>query len=100
MYTGHSPTKLLNSTSEMFSQGQKNFRFCFGLVFAFVFVLPTSSTHRVNVPKGCIAVASYAFKTDWKKTDLVDAKLFKNAISCIHELIIIIIGTYIAHFSW
>lgn len=70
----------------MFPQDQKYFRFCFGLVLAFVFVPPTSPTHQVSVPKGCIVVASYALKTDWKETNLADAKLLKNSISCIHEL--------------
>ena len=70
----------------MFPQGQKYFRFCFGLVFAFEFVRPTSPTHEVSVPKGCKVVASYALKTDWKKINLVDVKLLKNSISCIQEL--------------
>lgn len=70
----------------MFPRDRKYFRFCFGLVLAFVFVLPTSPTHQVSVPKGCIVIASYALKTDWKETNLADAKLLKNSISCIHEL--------------
>lgn len=70
----------------MFPQGRKYFRVCFGLVLAFVFVPPTSPTHQESVPTECIVVASYALKTDWKETNLVDAKLLKNSISCIHEL--------------
>ena len=70
----------------MFPQGRKYFRFCFGLVLAFDFVRSTSPTHEVNVPKECIVVASYAFKTDWKKINLVDVKLLKNSFSCIHDL--------------
>lgn len=70
----------------MFPQGRKYFRFCFGLVLAFNFVPSSSPTHEVSVPKECIVVASYAFKTDWKKTNLVDLKLLKNCISCIREL--------------
>lgn len=70
----------------MFPQGRKHFRFCFSLVLAFNFVPSTSPTHEVSVPKECMVVASYAFKTDWKKTNLVDLKLLKNSISCIREL--------------
>jgi len=53
---------------------------------AFVFLPPASPTHEASVPTGCIEVASYAFKTDWKETNLVDAKLLINAIRCIREL--------------
>ena len=70
----------------MLPQSRKYFRFCFGLVLAFVFVPPASPTPEVSVPKGCIVVASYVFKTDWKETNLLDAKLLKNSINCIQEL--------------
>ena len=45
-----------------------------------------SPTPEASVPKGCIVVASYALKTNWKETNLVDAKLLKNSFSCIQEL--------------
>lgn len=70
----------------MCPQGRKYFHFCFGLILAFDFVRSASPTHEVSVPKECTVVASYAFKTDWKKINLVDVEFVKNSFRCIHEL--------------
>jgi len=71
----------------MFPQSRNYFRLYYvGLGLAFVFIPPASPTHEASVPTGCIEVASYAFKTDKREANLVDAKLLKNSISCIQEL--------------